>query len=337
VIWAKSFRGSGLKNCFHPVALNLPRCKRVTAVFLLLLTTIVVPVLGREKNVLQYGEGLIVNIPLPEPEVAQVVDEVAQNTIIRGTKQYNKDEFIEGAVAATSTPVFAGWKEGGKVFYKVKKQALDPRNFKDSGDVGTLAVRYVVNPQGDKNTVLRIDALFVEDFRHSVHQSNGSVESSEYKDIQDKLAAVELIKQETAEALEAKQEHLAKKNFGLGSDIEVLGTPPAAAKSTANADAASPTDREPQSPGIPQAATTYKYSGESLTQHVAELRRQVERLVKKPGAPLKSAPFHTASTLQTLDPGAEILILIETPYWYGVETHDGQHGWLRRDQVEQVP
>jgi hypothetical protein len=284
------------------------------------------PALGREKDVLQYGEGLIVNIPLPEPEVAQVVDEVAQNTIIRGTKQYNKDEFIEGAIAATSTPVFPAWKEGGKVYYKVKMQALDPRNFKDSGDVGTLAVRYVVNPQGDKNTVLRIDALFVEDFRHSVHQSNGSVESSEYKDIQDKLAAVELMKQETAAALEAKQEHLAKKNFGLGSDVEVLGTPPAAAKSAANTDAASP-----------QAATTYQYAGESLTQHVAELRRQVERLVKKPGAPLKSAPFHTASTLQTLDPGAEILILIETPYWYGVETHDGQHGWLRRDQVEQVP
>ena len=42
---------------------------------------------------------------------------------------------------------------GGKVFYKVREQALDPRNFKDSSDVGTLVVRYVVMPQGDKNTV----------------------------------------------------------------------------------------------------------------------------------------------------------------------------------------
>jgi len=41
------------------------------------------------------------------------------------------------------------WTEGGKVFYKVRQQALDPRNFKDSGDVGTLAVRYVLQPQGD--------------------------------------------------------------------------------------------------------------------------------------------------------------------------------------------
>ena len=195
------------------------------------LTAAAIPAHGREKDVLQYGAGLIVNIPLPEPEVAQVVEDVAQNTIIRGTKEYNKDEYITGAVAATSTPVFPAWTEGGKVFYKVRKQALDPRNFKDSGDVGTLAVRYVVQPQGDKNTVLRIDALFVEDFRRSVHPSNGSVESSEYKDIQDRLAAVELMKKETAEALEAKQERLAKQNFGLGSDTVVLSTPPATAKS----------------------------------------------------------------------------------------------------------
>jgi hypothetical protein len=44
-------------------------------------------------------------------------------------------------------------------------------------------------PQGDKNTVLRIDALFEEDFRQTVHQSNGSVESAEYKDIREHLEA----------------------------------------------------------------------------------------------------------------------------------------------------
>jgi hypothetical protein len=320
------------------------------------------PALGREKDVLQYGAGLIVNIPLPEPEVVQVVEDVAQNGIIRGSKEYNKDEYITGAVEATSTPVFAAWTEGGKVFYKVRKQALDPRNFKDSGDVGTLAVRYVVQPQGDKNTVLRVDALFVEDFRHSVHQSNGSVESSEYKNIQDRLAEVELMKKETAEALEAKQERQARQNFGPGSDKdkdkEVLSTPPAAAKAgdrvmgeSANVEGtniektngqATPISAPQPSPALPtsampQAPGTSEQPAESLEQHVAELRQQVERLVKKPGAPLKSAPFHTASTLKSLQPGVEVLILIATPYWYGVETHDGQHGWIRRDQLEQMP
>jgi hypothetical protein len=68
-----------------------------------------------------------------------------------------------------------------------------------------------------------------------------------------------------------------------------------------------------------------------------DLRKQVERLVKSPGAPLKSAPFHTASTLQLLGTGTEVLILISTPYWYGVETHEGQHGWMMRDQLELLP
>src|SRR6266478_4573636 len=207
VIWDKSFRGEGLNGraSFNPVAVFSSCYLRVAAAFLLL-TASALPSHGREKDVLQYGEGLIVNVPLPEPEVAQVVGDVAQNTLIRGTKEYNKDEYIAGAVAATSTSVFPAWTEGGKVFYKVRKQALDPRNFKNSGDVGTLAVRYVVQPEGEKNAVLRIDALFSEDFRHSVHPSNGSVETSEYKDIQDRLDAIELMKKESAEAKEAKHE-----------------------------------------------------------------------------------------------------------------------------------
>jgi hypothetical protein len=332
VIWDKSFRGEGLnaRASFNPIAVFSSYYLRAAAAFLVL-TAAALPSHGREKEVLQYGAGLIVNVPLPEPEVAQVVEDVAQNTFIRGTKEYNKDEYVAGAVAATSTPVFPAWTEGGKVFYKVRKQALDPRNFKNSGDVGTLAVRYVVQPQGDKNTVLRIDALFVEDFRHSVHQSNGSVESSEYKDIQDRLQAVELMKKENAEAEQAKQERLAKKNFGMGTtdDTVLLSTPPSTAAQTSSASSTSAT---------PQPSAAYEQQpDESLEQHVAELRRQVERLVKKPGAPLKSAPFHTASTMKSLEPGVEVLILISTPYWYGVETHDGQHGWIRRDQLEQMP
>ncbi|MGH9644882.1 MAG: hypothetical protein ACRD3Q_20970, partial [Terriglobales bacterium] len=69
----------------------------------------------------------------------------------------------------------------------------------------------------------------------------------------------------------------------------------------------------------------------------ARLRREVERIVKKPGAPLKSAPFHTANTIQTLDPGTEVLVVILSTYWLGVETHEGAHGWIRRDELETVP
>ncbi len=331
-MWDKSVRGKGLVRWvalhgvrFHRSAFDL----RMTAVFLLL-TAAAIPLYGREKNVLAYGEGLILSIPLPEPEVAQVVEDVAQNTIIRGTKEYDKDEYVKGAVAAASTPVFPQWTEGGKVFYKVRKHALDPRNFKNSSDLGTLAVRYVVQVQGFENTVLRIDAVFVEDLRHTVHLSNGSVESEEYKDIRERLDAVELMKKENAEALRAKQDRLAKENFGLGSDTVVLSTPPPETP-IENTHGESPMG------ATRGQAAAYDLPAQSLDQRVAELRSQVERLVKKPGAALKSAPFHTASTLKSLEPGVEVLIQISTTYWYGVETRDGQHGWVQRDQLEQVP
>ncbi len=322
-------RGPNRWVVWHRVVVDLPLCLhhlRAAAVFLLVVA-VAIPSQGREKkDAIDYGSGLIINIPLPEPEVAQVVEDVAQNTIIRGTKEYDKDQYVAGAVAAASTPVFPAWTEGGKVFYKVRLHAIDPRNFKDGSDIGTLAVRYVVQGQGFGNAVLRIDAVFVEELRHTVHLSNGSVESSEYKDIQEHLEAIELIKKETAEALQAKQERLAKENFGMGDDTVVLSTPPS---ETAHEN----THGESTS----GQAAAHEQPAETLEQHVAELRRQVERVVKKPGAPLQSAPFHTASKLKSLEPGDEVLIQIATPYWYGVETHDGEHGWIRRDQLELVP
>src|ERR1700686_244804 len=83
---------------------------------ILALSLAALPLSAREKDANQYGMGLIVNIPFPESEVTQVVQDVIQNGIIRGTKEYNKDEYISGATAETSTRVFPHWTEGGKVF-----------------------------------------------------------------------------------------------------------------------------------------------------------------------------------------------------------------------------
>lgn len=302
---------------------------------LLLLLLAPLPLAGRDKGKLPYGEGLIVNIPAPENEVEQVVQDIAQNGVIRGTKEYNRDEYVSGAKAATSSKVFPAWTEGGKVFYKVREHAIDPRNFKDSGDVGTLVVRYVLQPQGDKNTVLRIDALFEEDFRHTVHQSDGSVEGAEYKDIHDHIEAIEVMKKQTAETEAERREQLLKKQNLATQTYAPVDTPqqsepiqsaPPAVRVTVD----SQPDAAAAAPSPSQAQP-----GQTLEEHVKALRRQVERLVKAPGAPLKSAPFHTASTLQSLTTGTEVLILISTPYWYGVETHKGQHGWILRDDLEQ--
>jgi hypothetical protein len=338
---------------------------------------------GREKDKLSYGEGLMVSVPLGASEVEQIVEDVVQNGVIRGTKEYNKDEFVSGAKAATSSRVFPAWTEGGKVFYKVREHAIDPRNFKDGGDVGTLVVRYVVQPQGEKTTVLRINALFEEDFRRVVHPSDGSVESSEYKDIREHVEALELMKKENVVAERERQEQAGKKqSLPTVADESVGGAfpttlprspapqpgavpsapPPAVSPQTVSPQTVLPQPVTPQagppqpvSQAVPQVAesgenpaarasanpspeqglSSQALAGPALEEHVKQLRQQLERLVKAPGAPLKSAPFHTASTMQSLTPGTEVLILISTPYWYGVETHEGQHGWIMRDQLEQ--
>jgi hypothetical protein len=322
------------------------------------------PSSGKKKDGVAYGEGLIVNIPLPESEVERVVQDIAANGIIRGTKEYNKDEFVSGANIAYSSTVFPEWTQGGKIFYKVRLEALDPRNFKDSADLGTLAVRYVVKAQGPKNTILRIDAVFKEDFRHTVHPSSGSVESDEYRDIQDHLDFLELMKKQDVEAIEQRQEKLAKKqnvamqpasspakvaesssstappvdNSAVAAPTQTASASPQAAPAISTGSNVSPqVENSPAAAAVgaqPLAASTVA-TGQNLEERVKALRSQVERVVKAPGAPLKSAPFHTATTLQSLPTGTEVLILIATPYWYGVETHDGQHGWVMLDNLEQ--
>jgi hypothetical protein len=264
---------------------------------------------GREKKKEDYSFSFSVEMPAPESEVLQAVQEVVQNGIIQGSKEYNKDQYIENAAAADSSPLFPKWTEPGKVFYKVRKQVLAPINFKDSGDQGTIAVRYVVQGEAANKTVLRIDAIYVDDFHRAVHASNGTVESSETTAIQDHVDALELKKKQATEAEKQEQEDLAK---------QVLVHPPS------HEDDAS-------------RLLVAESSSQTLEQHVQDLRRQVERLVKGPNAKLKSAPFQTASTVASLAAGADVAILVVTPYWFGVETESGQHGWIRRDQLELLP
>jgi hypothetical protein len=295
---------------------------RVSALVAIVVSLAIQPALAREKDTTQYGAGLIVNVPFPESDVTQAVKEVIQNGIIRGSKEYERDQYITGAEVETSARGFPAWQESGTVFYKVRTHALDPRNFKESGDVGTLAVRYVVQPQGDKNTVVRIDAIFVEDFRHTVHPSNGSVEGAEYKDIHDHLEALNALKQEAA----AVGQRSSVNEKLLRNEESVPSLP---AQNRTNSESAAALAKEEMAQ--PTALT------QTPQEQLKKLRRQVERVVKPPGAPLKASPFRSAKTLTSLPSGTEVLIVITTPYWLGVETHQGQHGWISRDDLELAP
>jgi hypothetical protein len=302
-----------------------PAClSRSLALLLMILIGGHVRLRGSDKPKIDYGAGLTMTITLPEPEVASVVEEIAGNGIIRGTKEYNKDEYVTGAVPVASTRAFPPWTGGGKVYYKIREHAIDPRNFKDSGDVGTLAVRYVVQSQGDAVTVVQINAIFLEDFRRTAHPSDGSVESSEFRDIQEHLDAIELMKKETAEAEKNQRQDARKK---LNAQV-TSGPPPGEPMTGYLKSQYRAADVDP----VPAQAP-----GQSLKEYAQVLRKQATRVVKTPGAPLKSAPFQSASIIQDLPSGTEVLIVISTPYWSGVETHDGVHGWLSREQLELLP
>jgi hypothetical protein len=254
-----------------------------------------------------YGLGFTTEIQAPESEVLEAVEAVADDGIIQGSKEYNKDKYIEHAVSAATSNLFPEWKEPGRVFYKMRSQVLDPRGFFESNDVGTLAVRYVVQGKDAGTTILKIDAVFVEDFRRKLHASDGSVESAECKDIQDHVDTLEAQKRQAVEDEKHREQELARR----------------ALQQKAQA-------REAE-------ALASNQSGLTLEERVEQLRRKAERLVKAPGAQLRSAPFRSAATLKTLATGTQVVIVVQTPYWYGIETEDGQHGWIHRDQMEFLP
>ena len=255
-----------------------------------------------------FGLGFSGLIQAPESEILEAVDAVVNDGIIQGSKEFNKDQYIEHAVSATSSKLFPEWKEPGKVFYKVRNQVVDPRGFYESTDVGTVAVRYVVQSKDAGSTIIRIDAVFVEDFRRTVHPSDGSVENAEFKDIQDHVDALEDQKKGAAEAEKNRQQEIARRALEQKAEREEA-----------------------------EALGSARSSEQSLEDRVKQLRRQAERLIKAPGAQLRSAPFHSATTLKSLEAGTEIVVLVKTPYWLGVETEDGQHGWIRQDQLEPLP
>ncbi len=273
------------------------------------LALVVAPAGAREhKKREDYGMTFSTEVTAPESEVLQAVEAVVDDGIIQGSFEYNKDKYIEKATAAASSSLFPQWKEPGTVFYKVRTEVLAPANFKETRDEGTLAVRYVVQSRDANRTILRIDAIFVEDFRRTVHPSDGSVESAEYKDIQDHVDAIELQKTQTQQGEKQRQQELARQALERKSEEDEA-----------------------------LALATAQSSVRSLEQHIQDLRRQAERVIKAPGAQLKSAPFHTASNLKSLETGTEVVIIVVTPYWYGVETEDGQHGWIHREQLEPLP
>ncbi len=243
-------------------------------------------------------------------DVFKAVEQVTQDQIIHGTYSYEKERILYGAHSAKSAHVFGEWKGQGKAYYKVADKVLSPRFFKDSEDIGTISVRYIVEQVADDSVTVQIDAVFV-DARNVHHPSLGNVESAEFTAIRDHVNTIQAAREE---------EHQ------RAAEAAYSKPAPVAAPS--------------ESPLISQSVGTASQPSESvpdLQKEVAALRRQVELRVKDQGAQLKSAPFHSAATLESVPGQSEVVVVILTAYWYGVETEDGHRGWIHRSQLEPLP
>jgi hypothetical protein len=243
-----------------------------------------------------------------ETDIVEAVEDVVKDTVIHGTFVYDKEKTLAGAEDEKSSKAFGQWTGGGKVYYKVAHDALAPRNFKGSEDQGTITVRYVLKSEGPERFRIQIDAIFVETERKSVHPSEGLVESSEFKEIAERLKAIQLQQQKDADSRTRIDAEIAEKQDMLRRRQEE-------ASKLADADS----------------------SAQDLVKRVQELRHRVEMRVSPGGAHLRSAPFEAAATLETLKQSTDVVVLILTPYWFGIETNDGHRGWLRKEELVPLP
>lgn len=254
------------------------------------------------------GPGFVKEFDATQGEALQALTDLLEDQTIQGTYIFDKQTTLTGAVVAESTPLFEPWKGAGQVFYKIRKDAIAPRHFLESADQGTIAVRYILTILNSGRARLRIDAIYVEKARKLPHASDLTVEASEYKVFQDHLQAIQFATQEAADA---------RRRLDSAELVRQTVT----------------RQREDETTRLSAAQASVK----DLEERIRAMRHEVERRVKAPGSELKAAPFRSAASVKTLAAYSEVVIVIVTPHWYGVETSDGQRGWITADKLEALP
>ena len=252
-------------------------------------------------------------------EVVKVVEDVARGSIIRGTFEYAGDEQLEGAQFAENTHLFAPWSGGGKVFFKVRGKTLAPKHFINSNDVGTVAVRYVVQQNGPNSTRLTIDAVFVENGGHHSHPSDGYVETCEFAEIGKRL-----------------------------QEFEQQAMPGAAGEFSSSKDPKPTSSLNPPgssgSSDIQHAIADQKAQLAAETANLRNVEDQSRQIrtseflrIKAERAELKASPYSHARVVEALKQGQQVTILAKSAYWFRVRSEDGQEGWLHHSSVEVQP
>jgi hypothetical protein len=288
--------------------LNVPFASFRLGAFLLCLSTLCFA--GARKD-LQSPNALQVIVNAPLEDTVAAVEQVAGDAVIYGTQSYQKDRNLMGAHHAESSKAFGDAPPQATIFYKVADSVLSPTNFKNSADMGTLTVRYVVTRFDERNTNLRIDAVFIENSSRKVHESDGSVEAAEFGEVRQRVEQIEAKR----EIDRAEVERIARERKEKQAELDLM----------ARQDAANTVNAKAETAAV------------DLEQRVAQLRKKAELRVKASGTNLKTAPYKSAANLQALPPYTDVVLLIVTPYWYGVQTVDGHRGWVHHSEVETLP
>jgi hypothetical protein len=289
-----------------PLAVQF-RSRSQTFLAVLLLLLLVHGLQPRAQAAGNEPEPFTIDLTASEADVLKAVRAVVEDDVIHGTYIFEREQTLMECVAETQSSFFGEYKGNGHAFYKVRHDALAPRHFKNSADIGVITVRYVVEPVSAVRTHLAITAVFVEDGSKHVHLSDTTVETSEFAEIQSHLVAIQREKQQTAEILQKRQ---------LSAQAASLAK-----------------ERNEEEVRVRTADSSLN----GLEQRADQLQHQLEVRIVNPSTELKAAPFHSASTVGTVPAGSDVLVEIITEYWYGVETTDGHRGWLRRDQVAPLP
>ena len=249
---------------------------------------------------------IVVGLDIGTTKVCAVVGEIAEDGIIRGSSQYKGTDDLDGATSAKKAEGFPPWTGKGAVFYKVRSDVLSPTHFLDSGDKGTVAVRYIVEPIDAANARVTIDAVFNEDSRHRSHPSDGGVESMEFVAISQKFTALDAADKLKREELEQAEKH--KKLVEL-QDAQLR--------------------EQAQLDAVNREVST-------LESKIAEQQRG-RRFRVHSAADLKAGPFNSAQLVRELSQGDAVIVLLETAAWYKVRTVNGEQGWVYRLMLEAIP
>src|SRR5271168_1134589 len=75
------------------------------------------------------GPGITKEFSATQDDLLQALHEVLEDQTIHGTWIYDKQPVLTGAIVVDSTPLFEPWNQTGKVFYKIRKEAIAPRHF----------------------------------------------------------------------------------------------------------------------------------------------------------------------------------------------------------------